>query len=442
MASFPTVGTYSSPLDIANRACQHMGVRRLITFSDDTVQASELNFNYNPLRQNELRRDVWRFSIRKCMLRPISTTSGKITPAAWTNVHTYLQGSVVSYNGVLYQARTGVPAAQEPDTSPVYWEQFFHSVHATAWVAGGATNNPQPWAPSGDYAAGTIVIGSDNNNYMSNFNGNTGHNPVTDGGVNWTFLGPAALGSGYQAGELVYDTALNVYISLTNGNTDNPSSAPAAFVSTQNYDIGDTITASSVVYQSTTDFNAGGAGAPGTGWETIPATQPDQITGTTGTAWLKLGNAGLSAWIINYPLGTGPSEQTTTLNVYPLPNGFLREAPQEPKGGSTSYLGAPSGDAYRDWTYGDDFFTTRTVEPTTFRFAADITVVSNMDPMFCETLAARQAIESVERVTQSSEKLQAIEQTYKKFRDDAVTVNGIETGSTEPALDDYITCRL
>jgi hypothetical protein len=65
-----------------------------------------------------------------------------------------------------------------------------------------------------------------------------------------------------------------------------------------------------------------------------------------------------------------------------------------------------------------------------------------MDPMFCEGLGARIGLEICEPLTQSDSKLGTISQIYKTFMSDARNVNGIETGSVEPPLDDYITCRL
>ena len=58
---------FVSPVDIANRACQHIGAKRITAFTDDVVQATELGFVYDKLRRRELRRNVWGFSIRRAV---------------------------------------------------------------------------------------------------------------------------------------------------------------------------------------------------------------------------------------------------------------------------------------------------------------------------------------------------------------------------------------
>ncbi len=64
-----------------------------------------------------------------------------------------------------------------------------------------------------------------------------------------------------------------------------------------------------------------------------------------------------------------------------------------------------------------------------------------MDPMFCEGLSCRIAIEVCEPLTQSTSKLAGITAEYKQFMGDARQVNGIEVGPVEPTEDEFITCR-
>jgi hypothetical protein len=160
------------------------------------------------------------------------------------------------------------------------------------------------------------------------------------------------------------------------------------------------------------------------------------------TKWRTLDDATLSELNFIYPIGTGPRTQSATRNVYILPNGYLRTAPQDPKAGSTSYLGAPSGMHYEDWEYENGAIVTRDSNPIILRFTANVSDVTLMDPMFCEGLACRVAIEVCETLTQSTEKLQSIASAYKTFMTEARVVNGIETGPTEPPEDDYIACRI
>ena len=71
-----------------------------------------------------------------------------------------------------------------------------------------------------------------------------------------------------------------------------------------------------------------------------------------------------------------------------------------------------------------------------------ITAADGAYDMFCEGLSCRIALEVCEKLTQSSEKLKGIDGEYKVFMGDARDTNGIEQGSVEPPLDDYIATRL
>lgn len=506
--SVPTAKA-SAPIDVANKACYHWGVAKIADFgvnhggTTDAVQADTAADLYEDSRRYEMRRNVWTFSCKRAFLRPINTPLGPATtggtlinnagltglfvPAVWSATATYLHGSIVSFSGEIYQAQGNVAANVEPDTNPASWTQFFGTLAANQWVNGGNVNNPALWSSLTSYAAGQTVMGSDYNIYNSISNGNSGNNPVTDGGVHWLFIGAAAQGSGYFAGEIVYlqnAGVMTIFVSLSTGNTDQPGQVPT-WTATLQYLIGTTVSSNSVNYQSQIDFNVGntpvalwlvgttyGSGAQvlasdgnlytstgagnvghnpvgnlGVNWTLVglapwglqPGTQLDTMTGPN---WLQLGNATVVGMQIIYPAGSGPLDQVATRNVYLLPNGFLREAPQDPKAGSSSYLGAPSGLAYDDWVFDGPYLISREVEPICLRFAADVQQVTAMDPMFIEMFALHIALTGNERVTQSPEKMSEIGQKYKLIASDARTVNGIEQGPTEPPEDDYITSRL
>lgn len=337
---------FNVPVDIANRALQHCGAARVVTFDDDSKNADEVAFCYDKLRIAELRRNVWRFAIRKVAVRalqdanasatPPITATRLFTPIAWSNVTAYTTGAVVSYQSRLWEA-VSASTAVTPGADAADWEVYC--------------------------------------------------GPMT---VSQTLKTTAAtaLSTAYFSGELIYgdgaaDTT-TVYRSLKSGNS--------ALVS----DV---------------------------------------------TAWKNLGIASSSLDIL-YPIGSGPKSQNGTRNVYRLPNGFLRQAPADPKEGSTSWLGAPSGLSYDDFNLEGNYFTTTEVDPIILRFVADVTTVPSMDPMFCEGLAARIGLEVCEALTQSTGKLQSIGAAYNRFMSEARIVNGIETGSTEPPIDDYIACRV
>ena len=80
--------------------------------------------------------------------------------------------------------------------------------------------------------------------------------------------------------------------------------------------------------------------------------------------------------------------------------------------------------------------------PVYLRFGADIADVTLMNPMFCEGLGCRVGIEICEALTQSTERLNAIEAQYRLFMTEARLTNGIEIGTEESPLDDWIACRI
>lgn len=386
---------FETDLDIANRALQHVGARRIGSMTEASKEANEVNFCYDKLRLAELRRNVWRFAIRKTALRPLDTATMRIIPPDFddTGATNYIPGAIVVYAGDWWQcvrSTTGIP-----DTTGEYWVRYF----------GAQTASP--------YDSGTA----------------------------------------YFAGELVYTPqsgSYRVYMSTANNNSDDPTTA-ADYNSATIYKLWDSVTYSAVVYQSNDILNIGNTPDAGDPWETIPT---GQFGAMVGQKWIDLGSLAavpdgydgypgvtLENLILQWPLGTGPASDSSTRNVYCLPYNFLREAPQDPKLGSHSYLGAPSGMDYSDWNPSSDFFTSLDNGVILFRFVADVSDVPHMDALFCEGLAARIGLEVCETLTQSDSKLSNIASQYQRFMGEARIINGIETGPTEPPEDDYITCR-
>lgn len=377
---------FSTPLDIGNRALDHCGVTPITSFTQNSKSAALIARVYPKLRVAELRRNVWRHAIRTVALRPIDLNTLLINPPAFDAAKTYVAGSLITSDEVIYFASQAVPVAQTPADSPTYWTQYFGPLTVS------------PWDSTDRYFAGELV-----------------YTPSTTSAV--------------------------VYLSLITGNEDDPTTVDA-WDATVTYGVGDTVTAAdAVVYQSRVNLNINlnptAAGHP-TQWETIPVTQPQRRQSIN---WIRVSGATLTRPLIIYPLGTGPQSQRTTRNIFRLPAGFLREAPQDPKAGIVAYLGAPTGLPLNDWEYDGDYLCASEPSMLVYRFVADVTNVRGFDPMFCEGLAARIALEVCEPLTQSTEKLQNIGAEYKTFMGDARTVNGIETGAVQPPEDEYITCR-
>jgi len=379
---------FRTAVDIANRALQHVGASMLDPlqgFTEASKNAREVSFVYDKVRRAELRRNIWRFTIRNAVLRPVDVSTLLLTPALWQSTTTYFVGSIVS-------DETGMPwisliqnnLNNQPETSYA-WAQYFGPMTVNLWTAATA----------------------------------------------------------YFTGELVYtaagDGTNRVYISRQSDNADNPATA-TQWSATETYFKNDVVTRLSVAYMSLIDLNINQT-PPGAAWTTT------FVGGTGSIKWLQIGGAEFPAgatvtpFNVVFPIGSGPSAQTSTRNAFRLPGNYLRNAPQDPKSGSSNFLGAPTGLTYPDWDFQGNYFVSREADPIVFRFVADMVDVREFDDLFCEGLAARMALEVCEPITQSSEKLKTIASIYTQHMNDARTVNGIETGSVEPPMDDYIACR-
>src|ERR1700687_519477 len=312
---------------VANRALQRIGAGRIAAdalFTEDSKNAQECAACYDILRRAELRRNVWRFSVRRAPLRPVDTTTKNFLPSAWSAVTTYAVADIVLFNGTWYSSLVATNLNNTPTDDSTSWTKYFGPATATPWDA-------------------TIS---------------------------------------YLIGEIVWITA-TAYLSLKNTNTDLTSVA---------------------------------------------------------ASWLPLTGT-ISTFFITYPGGVGPSKDNTTKNLYVLPQGYLREAPQSPKTGA-SFLGFPSYMPSNDWTFENNFFVTLDAGVIIFRFAADITNAAEFDPLFVEGLGARMAEELCQPLTQSTEKKQDCKDDYKKVMGEARLGKGGGAGVTQPPLDDYIVTRI
>lgn len=424
---------FSTPTDIANRACQHVGARRIAPgalFTEDSKEAGEISSCYDQLRTSELRRNVWVFSIRTAALRPLAATTMKLVAATYVATKRYIVGSVVTYNGSIFIGSDPNNTGNQPDVSPDFWQQYFGPVTVNLFDS------------TTSYFAGELVYGSvaSPSVYLSMSSIST-DNPTTVPAWDATIT--------YKQGDTTTHSSAT-WQSNTDLNLNHTPAALTAFDIAHSYSIGNTVLGSNNHnYTSVTNTNVGNdptLDAFGTNWTdngpapwiAVPALQPDQMQGQN---WLKL-DATLKAIYSIYPPNSGPVGQPYSRNVYWLPNNFLRKAPQDPKAGSVSFVGAPSGRQYDDWEFQDEFIITQESRPIVLRFAADVADVSKYDPMFCEGLGARIGYEVCEALTQSVEKQQGCSAAYQKFMAEARLVNGIETAAEEPALDDYIACRV
>ena len=429
---------YRLPLDICNRALQHVGAAGIGTLNEDTKNAGQTAFAYDKVRRAELKRNLWTFATRRAVLRPIGATTMLLAPPAWVATTYYQVGHIVTDTaGIMWMSRLafninhnpatfGGDPTWEPYTGPltcdVYDSTQTYSPGEIVYVQGATaglasiyiaatmnTDNPTAF-PTYDatvtYTRGQVVKYS-GVFYISLINLNIANTPTSP-------LSLWASGTTYGSGDQVaYHGDGRIYTSTGTGNLGNEPSLTSAFWTA----------ASSPPYVQPWLTYAGGNGA---------------------LSWIYYGD-GLSIELtspnIMYPISTGPSNVLRTRYYYKTPAGFLKLAPQDPKQGSVSIFGASTGLTYTDWVIENGYIVTSDIGPIMCRFVADITDVTRMDDMFCEGLAAAIGEAICESLTQSTEKKEYCTQTYKRMITEARISSAVEGGAIEPPEDDYISCR-
>lgn len=356
--------------EVANRALQRCGAERILPgstmWNEDSKNASELRACYDMIRRSELRRNVWRYSIRTERLRAITATTKIIRYPTWASNVTYVANDRVVLNGKSYICLQG-GINQTPDARTWdYWTNYFGSDTAELYDAA-----------------------------------------VT-----------------YNYGEQVYDGSDNLYISIAEDNKANAVTvttkwAPLfipAWVQFTIYALGQRVTSGGITYVSLQASNQNNSPAASPLWWSV--TNPQTLP--------------LASFQV-------PSRQGS--NIFRLPVGFMRLAPQSPKQGSYTPMGAPSASPYTDWDVEGNYIKTQMSSPLDVRFACDIEDPNEMDPMFIDGFTCRLAYEVCETITQSSKKLADLGGAYTKFMSEARAVNGIEIGPIEAPEDSYISLR-
>jgi hypothetical protein len=436
------MGRFLFPVDIANRGLQHVGSTRIdqaLGFTENSKPAAECASVYDQLRRSELQRNTWRFAIREAVIRPIDPTSMLLTPALWSMFTTYFVGSIVAdQTGTIWISNQADNLGNDP-LSTIAWDEYFGPLTVQPWDTSGTTA----------YRAGELVYtfagGGTNRVYLSLLDGNS-DNPAT--ATAWSSAVT------YFKNQVVTKSA-TPYMSRIdlNLNQDPATTFVADWAIGTTYAITNKVTGSDgVIYQSIGNGNIGNnpVSDGGIHWTNTGVLSPWDTTFVAGLGslnWRQIGGAEFPAGVTLRPLnlvyapGTGPSTQTTTQNVYRLPANFLREAPQDPKAGIVSVLGAPGNRMADDWEFQDQFLVTRNSDPINLRFVADVVDVGRMDDMFCEGLGARIGYEVCEALTQSTAKENACAQAYQRFMGEARISNAVLIGVDLPPLDDWIACR-
>lgn len=419
-------------LDIAGRVCQHVGVQRVLTPTEDSKANSEITFAYDKVRRAELRRNSWRFAIKHAVLRAIDTTTMLLQPTAWSAAVHYLPGSIVTDdNGEMWITTLAGDNFNNEPGSTFVWDKYFGPVAVSLYSA------------TTSYFAGELVyvLGTTPGTYqvyLSLTNANE-DDPAT--ATAWDAATVYNRGDSVSHGGFQWRSLIELNVGVT------PAVVPTAFDIGATYAAGNTVTASdNFIYSSVGNGNIGhdpttdggvhwtntGVAA---GWARTPTITASSVS------WRPL-FCTVASLAFTYPIGCGPSSQSTTRNVFRLPAGYLRRAPQNPKSNVAPALGGMSGTMADDWEFEGNYIISAESQPIVLRFIADITDVTQMDDMFCEGLACRIGIAVCEPITQSSGKLQAIAAAYKMFMGEARTANAIEVGSEDPPDDPYLVVRL
>lgn len=419
-------------LDIANRACDHCGVDQILSPTEDSIRNQKIAAVYDKVRRAELQRNVWRFAIRESALRPMSTTALILVPATYSASSTYMQGEVVAdTNGNLWLSQIADNINNAPGGNNNAWDAYFGPMSVDKYDA------------TISYFAGELVYvitGATPNGYQIYMSMVSGNAAAPNVATAWSATVQYNQDQAVSYGGSQWRSLLPVNINNT------PADAPLAWASGTTYSLNDTVTGSdSFIYTatgSTTGNNpVGDGGVHWTNSNTLAAWSRSPTLIASDIAWRPI-TATLRNPLLVYPLGSGPSSDSGTRNIYRLPAGYLKLAPQDPKAGSASVLGAPSNRLYDQWNFESNYIVAQRDALIRLRFVADVSRVVDMSDMFCEGLAARIAIGVCPSLTQSDGKLQTIASEYTKFMGEARAANFIETGAIEPPLDDYVACRV
>lgn len=369
--------------------------------------------------------------------------------AAWSSGTTYSKGQSVQYtDGNIYTSLVNSNLNNIPaNTINTDWAlmPILQLIPTTTGAAPGVgqpiTQTPQSspiteWNSDTVYSIGSFVM-FNASMYCSLINNNSENQPNTSAS-DWVLV---TGGTSYQS---LIDLNIN----------NNPANAPVLWSSSTTYSIGNQVGGSDgLIYTSLANSNLNNNPTTdgGVHWQNTGVLNPWTTVFTLGGGnqqWLQIGGAGFPNGVgltnagIVYPIGSGPSSQSQTRNVYRCPAGYLREAPQDPKAGSTSFLGAPSGLWYNDWEHEGNYIVTRSVDPIIYRFVADVVDVTQFDDMFCAGLAYRLALSTAPVLTNSNTTKQMVAQEYQKFMGEGRILGGIESGATEPPEDDFVVARL
>ena len=168
---------YSLPIDILNRAAQHLKKPRFLAHNSNSQVANELDYAYDKVRQYELQRNLWVFATREAIVRAVRNDTMLIQPNLWVSTQAYATGDIVGWpQGTLWIANTPNTAtapgnAVQDANGNLVWDSYFGPMTAERFHFSPQANNSTtgwqspiyPRANAGDndqvsgYNAGELV---------------------------------------------------------------------------------------------------------------------------------------------------------------------------------------------------------------------------------------------------------------------------------------------
>jgi len=418
---------FKDSLDIANRACDHLGVPHILAIGEDSTRYQVMSSVYDKLRQYELRRNIWRFSKRKVFMRPIDPNTRRLSPALWNSTYSYQPGAIVQWsNGDLFVTFETDNVGHDPSTTD-NWEAYYGSQAVLLYDPTITYYEGELVYMAGSLAGSFIV-------YLSLVSGNSPTGvPITGTTPNVTTAYDATVT--YDIDDMAYYAGFQWRSTIAFNLNNSPAVAPSDWSNAITYGAAATATGSDgYVYTSIAGSNLDNDPVADTthalwtqggpyAWTRVPQLQP------SGNTWLPL-FCGLKPLGID-SLGMAiPARQGQDVHQFLLPAGYMREARLNPE----LTLASNDHHVYGDYIMSDE-------NNILLAYAADITKVTRFDAMFCEMLAATIGYNTCERLTQSTAKQSVCLKAYHDAGVEARSVNSIEVGSQEPDEDPWITVR-
>ncbi len=127
----------TSKVDIGNLALQMCGVtsmNRIAAFTDNSKEAAAISLCYDNLRRAELRKEFWKFGIKRAVTRSVQPTDLLITFPAWAIGSSFDLNDIVLYtDGLLYISLANANLGNVPSTATASWSLYTGPITASLY---------------------------------------------------------------------------------------------------------------------------------------------------------------------------------------------------------------------------------------------------------------------------------------------------------------------